>query len=385
VLKGSLKTSIGSILFRKGLVVFQFVLSIVLIIGTIVIAKQIDYVQHANLGFDKDNLVYVPLEGDLARQYAVFKEQASHIPGIRSVTTLSDNPTYIGGTVTGSVNWPTKEANTTPQFWVTAAGYDFVKTLGLHLLAGRDFSRDYPSDSTACLINEKTLAILGYKDPIGKPIELWGAKGTIVGVLRDFHLTSLHEPIQPLIVHLSDAHEGGYVLLSTESGKTGSVLAGLKEVWTSLNPKFPFGYFFADDEFRKLYQSESVVSSLADWFATLAIIISCMGLLGLAMFRVELRIKEIGIRKVLGASVLSLLSLLSGEFLVLVVIALLIACPLAWWVMNNWLKDFAYQTPIDWWIFGLAGGLAVFIALLTVGWQAVKAAVANPVRALRSE
>jgi putative ABC transport system permease protein len=385
VLKGTLKTSIGAIFFRKGLVVFQFVLSIVLIIGTIVIAKQIDYVQHANLGFDKDNLVFVPLEGDLGGQYAVFKEQARRIPGIRSVTTLSDYPTYIGGTITGSVNWPAKAANTTPQFWVTSAGYDLVRTLHLQLRAGRDFSRDYPSDSSAYLINEKTLAVLGYKDPIGKPLELWGVKGTIVGLLRDFHLTSLHDPIQPLIVRLSDARDGGYILLSTESGKTRSVLAGLKDIWTGLNPKFPFSYFFADDEFRKLYVSETVVSSLANCFAALAIIISCMGLLGLAMFRVELRLKEIGIRKVLGASVLSLLALLSGEFLALVLLALLIACPLAWWVMDNWLKDFAYQTPIDWWIFGLAGGLAVFIALLTVGWQAVKAAIANPVRALRSE
>jgi hypothetical protein len=366
-------------------VVFQFVLSIVLIIGTIVIAQQSNYIHHANLGFNKQNLLYIPLEGDLDKKYPVFRQLALNMPEIKAVTCLSDGLTYVGGNVTGSVGWSGKDPNANTQFWITAAGYDFVKTMKLTLLQGRDFSRDFASDSTAYLVNEETVKILKYKDPIGIPLELWGRKGFIVGVLRNFHLTSLHERINPLIVHLSEANEGGNILVRTGAADTKGALAGLEKICKGLNPKFPFSYYFVDEEFQKLYNSEAIVSRLTDCFSILAIFISCLGLLGLAMFTAEQRIREIGIRKVLGATIFSLFSLLSGEFLQLVMVALLIASPLAWWAMHAWLQDYEYRIGIEWWIFGLAGAVAMFISLATVSFQAIKAALTNPVKSLRSE
>ncbi len=385
VLKGALTFSNSSVLFRKGLVVFQFVLSIVLIIGTIVVARQINYAQHANLGFNKENLAYIPLEGDLGNKYAVFKQQAARMPGVGAVSCMADAPTNIGRTITATVSWTGKDPNAKPLFAITEAGYDFVKTMNLQLAAGRDFSRNFPSDTTDYLVNEEALKTLKYKDPIGQPLELWGQKGHIIGVLRDFHLKSLHERITPLIVRFNEAHNDGVILVRIQGQHTKEVLTDLEGICSSLNPKFPFTCLFADEEYKKLYNSEVIVSHLSDYLAGLAIFISCMGLLGLAMFTAEQRTREIGIRKVLGAGIFSLLTLLSGEFLVLVVIALLIASPLAWWAMHVWLQDYAYKITIEWWFFGLAGAMAIVIALLTVSLQAVKAALANPVRSLRAE
>jgi putative ABC transport system permease protein len=385
VLKGALKISGTSILLRKGLVIFQFVLSIVLIIGTIVVVKQSNYLQHADLGFSRENLLYIPLEGDMGKNYTVFKQQAMNMPEIKGVTCLSDGLTSIGGNVTGSVSWTGKDPNANPQFWITAAGYDFVKTMQLKLIQGRDFSRDFAADSAGYLVNEETIKLLKYKDPIGKPLELWGTKGVIVGVLKNFHLTSLHEHINPVIVHLSEANNGGNILVRVKAADTKNALAGLENICKALNPKFPFTYFFADEQFKKLYKSEAMVSSLTNCFSILAIFISCLGLLGLVMFTAEQRIREIGIRKVLGASVFSLFRLLSGEFILLVVIALLIASPLAWWATHAWLQDYAYRAPIGWWVFGLAGAITIGIALATVSFQAIKAAITNPVKTLRTE
>jgi predicted permease len=385
VLKGSLKFSGSSVLFRQGLVVFQFVLSIVLIIGTIVVARQINYAQNANLGFDKDHLAYIPLEGDLDRQYEVFKQQASQMPGVSMITCLSDPPTDIGGDITAGVTWTAKDPNSKPIFAVTYAGYDFVKTMNMQIVEGRDFSRDFATDSSGYLINEAASKLMKYDNPIGQPLQLWGQKGHIVGVLKDFHQKSMHDPIVPMIIRLNEAHLGGVILVRIKAQHTKDVMAGLQRLCTTLNPKFPFTCLFADEEYRKLYNSEEIVSRLSDCFAGLAIFISCMGLLGLAMFTAEQRTREIGIRKVLGAGVLSILTLLSGEFLFLVIIALLIASPLAWWAMHVWLEDYAYKITIQWWFFGLAGVMAIVIAMLTVSVQAVKAALANPVRSLRAE
>jgi len=385
VLKGTLKFSGSSVLFRQGLVVFQFVLSIILIIGTIVVARQINYVQNADLGFDRDHLAYIPLEGDLGRQYEVFKQQASQMPGISMVTCLSDAPTDIGGDITAGVRWTAKDPNTRPIFAVTSAGYDFVKTMNMQIVAGRDFSRDFATDSSGYLINEEALQLMKYNNPIGQSVQLWGQNGHIVGVLKNFHEKSMHERILPLIVRLNEAHDGGVILVQIKGQRTKDVLAGLKKLCTGLNPKFPFTCLFADEEYRRLYNNEEIVSHLSDCFSALAIFISCMGLLGLAMFTAEQRTREIGIRKVLGAGVFSILTLLSGEFLFLVIIALLIASPLAWWAMHVWLEDYAYKITIEWWFFGLAGIMAIIIAMLTVSVQAVKAALANPVRSLRAE
>ncbi|MHA4807506.1 ABC transporter permease [Flavitalea flava] len=384
VLKGTLRFGQGTVLIRKGLVVFQFVLSIVLISSTVIVSRQIAYLQEKNLGYNRANLLYIPMQGALSRNYSLFKQQASDIPGIAGISRITETPTDINFNTAG-LDWQGKDPNSSPMFIVAAVGYDFVKTMSLTLLEGRDFSKTFASDSTGYLVNETAVNILGYKNPIGMPLTLWGKKGTITGVMKDFHFNSLHEQIQPLVLAPGEHINDGTILVRTEAGNTGKALAGLEKISKDLNPKFSFTYSFSDDEYQKLYKNEQIVATLSDSFAILAISISCLGLLGLALFTSEQRAKEIGIRKLLGASVSSLFSLLSREFIVLVLLSLAIATPLAWWAMYTWLQDFAYRITISWWMFGLAGLMAIFIALFTVGFQALKAAVANPVKTLRTE
>ena len=384
VLKGSLKFNRGATFFRKGLVVFQFALSIIFIVAMIVIFRQLNYIQTKNIGYDRENLLYIPVEGELATKYSLFKEEASKINGIKAITKMRQPPTLIGNH-TGDIKWIGKDANTVASFVNSAVGYDFVKTLNLKLSEGRDFSRDYGTDSTSYLINETALAKIGYKDPIGKTLWWGNHEGKIIGVLKDFHFASMHQEIEPFIARLEENRQWATILVRTEAGKNKEAIAGLERISKAINPKFPFTYKFSDQEFDKLYRSEQVINKLANYFAILAIFISCLGLFGLATFAAGQRTKEISVRKVLGASVPNILALLSGNFLQPVAIAILIACPVAWYAMNKWLEDFAYKITIDWGVFGLAALLTVCIALLTISYQAIKAAVANPVKSLRTE
>ncbi|HVM88081.1 MAG TPA: ABC transporter permease [Puia sp.] len=384
VLKGTIKFSSGATLFRKGLVIFQFMLSIMLIIGTIIVSKQVHYIQTANLGFNRDHLVYIPFEGDLTKNYDLFKQRLLNMPGINGVTRMTEVPTSLGSN-TGGVDWDGKDPNVKPMFTQASVGYDFVKTMKMQIVMGRDFSKDYGTDSVGYLLNESAMKKIGYKDPIGKRLTFWGKKGTIVGVIKDFHYQSLRSKIEPLILRLRENEQWGNALVKIEPGKTKQALSELEQLCKELNPKFPFTYQFADEEFNKIYKSEQVIDKLSNYFAFLAIFISCLGLLGLAMFTAEQRTKEIGIRKVLGASIGGLFSLLSKEFLQLVGIAFLLAAPLSWWAMNKWLQDYIYRTDIRWWIFAVAGLLTTVIALGTISFQAVKAAMANPVKSLRTE
>ncbi|MBA4054036.1 MAG: hypothetical protein C0490_04925, partial [Marivirga sp.] len=372
VFKGSLKFSSSAQWLRKGLVVFQFVLSILLIIGTMVVTKQVNYIQSINLGYDRENLIYIPLEGDLNKRYELFKEQSLRMPGIQAVTRITQTPTSINNG-TGGVVWEGKDPSSMLQFTQAAIGYDFIKTMGVEMVQGRDFSADYATDSSGYIVNETALKIFNYKEPIGMPLTFWQKKGTIVGIIRDFHFNSLHNAISPLVLRLGENVGWGSALIRTEPGKTKVALASLEKLCKDLNPQFPFTYQFSDEEYQKMYQSEETVSKLSNGFAFLAIFISSLGLLGLAMFTAEQRTKEIGIRKVLGASITSLFNLLSREILVMVVVALFIASPLAWVVMNDWLKDYAYRIDITWWIFLIAGALAVLIALATISFQTIKA------------
>jgi putative ABC transport system permease protein len=384
VLKGTLQSNTKATIFRKGLVVFQFVLSIVLIIGTIIISQQVNYIQTKNLGYDRENLLFIPLEGDLVSNYEVFKQEAMKMPGIKLVTAISQSPVSIQNG-TGGVDWDGKEPNTVPMFTQVAIGYDFAKTMNIKLAQGRDFSKTFATDSVGYILNEEASKKINYKDPIGKRLTFWRKKGSIVGVVKDFHFSSLQEPIKPLIIRLGDKDNLGNILVRTEAGKTKQALASLESLCKQLNPKFPFTYQFSDEEYQKLYKNEQVISKLSGYFSFLAIFISCLGLLGLAMFTAEQRTKEIGIRKVLGASTSSLFTLLSKEFLQFVLLALVIASPLAWLMMHKWLQDYSYRIDISWWIFVMAGSIAILIALATVSFQAIKAALANPVKSLRNE
>ena len=384
VLKGSLTIQSGAVFFRKGLVVFQFVLSVVLIISTIIITRQVNYLENQNLGYDRENLVYIPLEGNLAGKYNTFKTELMKMDGIQQVTRTTDVPTNIQNS-TGGVDWDGKDPNVDIQFTQASVGYDFVRTLKLKILEGRDFSQDYSSDSTGYLVNEAALKRIGYTSPIGKRLTFWGKKGTIIGVLKDYHIASLQEAIVPLILRLGEKSDYGNALVRTKPGQTKQALVSLELLCKQLNPSYQFSYYFSDEEYQKLYDNEQVISKLSNVFASLAIVISCLGLLGLAMFTAEQRVKEIGIRKVLGAGLGSLFSLLSTEFLILVGIALLIASPLAWYGMNKWLQNYAYHTKVEWWIFVLAAIVSLLITLATISFQTIKAALVNPVKSLRSE
>ena len=387
VLKGSLKFSASTLIFRKGLVVSQFVLSIVFIVATIVVTKQLRYVQDKNLGFDKENLLYVPMERTLAERYPLLKQQLASLPGITSVTYSNQVPTEIGSHVY-DLSWEGKNPATKVVAMHNGVGYDYLQTLHLTLLMGRDFSRDFPTDSVGYIVNEAAWKMTGYKDPIGKSLIYFGHRGKIIGVVKDFHFQSLHDPIQPLVLEFMGERitwDGAYAVIKTGPGKTGQALAGVEKVCKTLDPAFPFRYAFADEEYQKLYNGERTVSKLSDSFAVLAIFISCLGLLGLAMFTAEQRRKEIGVRKVIGARVGNIVAMLSKDMIKMVVLSAIIATPIAWLVMERWLQNFAYRTSIDWWIFMLAGVVAVVIALATISYQAVKAARTNPVTSLRSE
>lgn len=297
---------------------------------------------------------------------------------------MRNSPTAISHHITG-MSWPGKDPNLTVSFADGVVGYDFVKTMNLQMQAGRDFSKDYGTDSVAYLLNETAVHKIGLKDIVGKTITWGNHEGKVIGVMKDFHFNSLHENIEPLIMRLDENWSWGTILVRIKAGKTKEAIAQLQQLYKQLNPAFPFTYQFSDLEYAKLYESEAVVSKLANIFAFLAIFISCLGLFGLATFTAEQRTKEIGVRKVLGASSSSIVKLLSLNFLKPVVLAFLLAFPAAWWAMSRWLQDYAYKININWWMFAVAGLLTISIALITVSYQSIKAALINPVKSLRTE
>ncbi|HET7001499.1 MAG TPA: ABC transporter permease, partial [Puia sp.] len=393
VLKGSLKFSFGAEFFRKGLVVFQFSLSIILIIGTMVISKQISFVQTQNLGFDRENLIYVPLQGDMpVHKYGVFKQELSAMPGIKAVTRADQPPTTIHAHVYNA-QWEGKDPDKKTVVIHTTVGYGYLDLMNLQLLEGHDFPEGFTerdslenhTEKPGYIINESALRLTGYKNPIGKPFGVFGDMGKIIGVVKDFHFNSLHDPIQPLVILLTDNLSWGYAIIRTQPGKTKEAIASIGKLYSELEPKFPFTYSFADAEYQHLYESEQIVSKLSSAFAFLAIFISCLGILGLVMFTAEQRAKEIGVRKVLGASELRIFGMLSSAFLQLVGIAFVIAVPIAWLLMNQWLGNYAYRTTISVWLFAGAGIITMLIALITVSFEAVKAALVNPVKSLRND
>jgi ABC-type antimicrobial peptide transport system permease subunit len=383
VLKGNLKFSLSNIFLRRGLVVFQFALSVMLIIATIVIYQQMQYVQTKNLGYNRENLLYIPIEGDLITRYEAFKQEALDNTAILNVSKMRNSPTDIEHH-TSSIYWPAKDPNLNVSFADGVVGYDFVKTMKLQMLAGRDFSREY-NDSASYILNETAVNKIGFKNPVGQTITWGNHKGTVIGVLKDFHFNSLHQKIEPLVIRLDEKWGWGTILVRIKAGQTKQAIASLQNICKQLNPGFPFTYQFSDNEYANLYKSETVVSRLSNIFAFLAIFISCLGLFGLAMFTAEQRKKEIGIRKVLGASAGNIVRLLSVNFLKPVAIAIVIAFPVAWIAMDNWLQDFAYRVPISWIAFAIAGVAAILIALIAISFQSVKSAIANPVKSLRSE
>ncbi|HEX4851134.1 MAG TPA: FtsX-like permease family protein, partial [Puia sp.] len=389
ILKGVVKFTSGSIFFRKGLTVFQFTLSIVLLIATIIIVRQTNYIQTTDLGYNRENLIYIRIEGELSKMknYLLFKQEASEMPGIAMIDRSSETPQSMNFiAANGAINWEGKGKHDEVGFNPASVGFDFVNLMKLKIAEGRDFSRQYPADSTdAFLVNEEAIKRMNMKNPIGKWVSAWSKKGHIIGILKDYHARSLHDPILPVILDVKEGEYFGVIIVKTNPGQTKEALASLEKVYKNVNPKFAFAYQFVDEEFKKMYNSELIVSKLSILFASLAILISCLGLLGLVIFAAEQRTKEIGIRKVLGASIQQIVAMFSKEFVKLIMIAFLIGAPIGWYAMNRWLGDFTYRIDITWWTFVLALGFSLFVAFVTMGYQAIKAAIANPAVSLRTE
>ncbi|CCH51920.1 protein of unknown function DUF214 [Fibrisoma limi BUZ 3] len=383
ILKGTLRFKAGAVLFRQGLVVFQFALSLLLIIGTLIAGRQVDYIRTKNLGLDRENVVYMALEGDLPKRFDVFKQELLQAPGIQSVTSSGSDPLAIGNSTIG-VEWKGKDPNDKTLFTQMPISYDFINTMKIKLLDGRDFSKDFITDSTNYLVNEEAARRMGMKAPVGQDLKFWNKPGKIIGLMKNFHLNSLRVAIEPLILRL-DTTYNSTVIIRTRPGETEKAIASMQTLSKKHNPAYPFAYEFADDSFEKQYKSETLIGKLANYFAILAIFIACLGLFGLAMFTAEQRTKEIGVRKVLGASIPSIVTLLSRDFLRLVLIAIVIATPVAWYSMSQWLQDFKYRIDIEWWMFVVAGLMAIAIALFTVSFQSIKAALMDPVKSLRAE
>ena len=385
VLKGKLNTSFGEMWIRKGLVVFQFTLSIIFIAAVLIIYKQLDLIQSKNLGYSRDNLIHfeIPLEMDSAKlnSAALFVTRLNKIPGVVSASSYYHNLTGDHGAISG-FEWPGKSPNTDIEFSNLEVGNNYLETSGIAIKAGRNFSKNNNAHNEI-IFNETAIKEMGIKDPVGKTIKFWGMERRIVGVAADFNFESLYNPVKPCFFQVYPVMPN--VLVRLKAGAEKSTIGIIEKEFKQFAPGMLFDYRFLDDDYQALYSSEKRAGVLSRVFAALAIIISCLGLFGLAAFTAQRRQKEIGIRKVIGASASRVALLLSSEFIKLVVIAMLVAFPLVWWVMNNWLNDFAYRVAIRADIFLITAMSALLITIITIGFQALKAAIANPVKSLRTE
>jgi putative ABC transport system permease protein len=390
VLKGRMEIEGKGGFLRNSLVVFQFMISVMLLVGTGVIYNQLNYIQTKNLGFEKEHILIVKNAYALDKKSHAFKEQLALMPNVQSSTVSSflptpsarsDNSMFPEGQIQ-------HDKGVSMQKWMV--DHDFVKTLNLEMVSGRAFQDNYPSDSSGIIINEAAAKILGFKDPVGKKIfnieDPYGNERetfTILGVVKNFHFESLRQNIGALSMVLKPSY--GLVAIKLKGGDYKKTINDIEGLWKSMAPGQPFTYEFMDADFDKQYRGEQRVGQIFITFAIISIIIGCLGLFGLSAYTAERRTKEIGVRKVLGASVGSIVGLLSKEFVKLVLIAIVLGSPIAWYAMNTWLQDFAYHIEISWWMFAIAGLLSIIIALLTVSYQSIKAALMNPVKTLKSE
>lgn len=385
VLKGAFKKTNAAVNPRKILVVLQFTFAIILIISTIIVKEQIDHAQKRDSGYTKDNLVYHFLTGDLDKNFELVKNELLGMGVAKSISKTSAPPTQ-GWSDTWGISWAGKDPNDKTDFDIYCADQDLVKTIGLKLVAGRDFNlKEYLTDSTAMLLNESAVKAMGFKDPIGQIVKNNGTDWHVIGVVKDFILQSPFYPTKPMAISGAKGWFNIIMIRLNEQYATSANIAAMEKVFKKYNPGYPVEYIFVDEEYAQKFNSERRSATLAWLFAGLTIFISCLGLFGLATYMAENRIKEIGVRKVLGASVGSITGLLSKDFIKLVGISFIIASPVAWLAMSSWLEGYPYRITIQWWVFVLAGALSILIALATVSYQAIKAALSNPVKSLRTE
>ncbi|HUZ57389.1 MAG TPA: ABC transporter permease [Hanamia sp.] len=392
VLKGKIAKGFKNSWLRSSLVVFQFIISIILIIGTIVIYNQLNYIRNRKIGYNRDQVLVVHNAYYLDKQIHTFRNELLNIPGVTNATVSGDLPTGINFDNEGWFRDANMDASRTVILTNFYVDENYIPTLDMKMAEGRNFSKDFPSDSTGIVLNESAVKVLGFKDPLKEFLYrpnfnnggIHGATAYhVIGVVKDFNFSSMHQHVGPLIIQLGDNE--GSIAMRIDTKNIPSVIDKVQNEWKSMVPEQPFSYSFMDADFNNIYKAEQQTGKLFIAFALFAIFIGCLGLFGLVTYAAEQRIKEIGIRKVLGASVSGIVMMLSKDFAKLVLIASLIAFPVAWFAMNKWLQSFAYRIHIGWWVFIIAGAIAILIALITVSLQAVKAAIANPTESLRTE
>jgi putative ABC transport system permease protein len=390
VLKGKLAAGFKGGIFRSSLVVFQFSISIFLIIGTIVIYNQLKYIQNKDIGYDRDHVMIVNQVWALGNKAKTFKQEIKQLAGVKSVTMTGFLPTSGYNNNSSLFKDPVLDAKRAIQSSIWNVDEDYIPTLGIKMKTGRNFSADMKTDSSAIIINEAAAQLLGFSNPINQTLYLpMDSKASImkafhiIGVINDFNFKSLRENVTPLV--LFDSEDTGSLTIRINSTNIPALLAQVKDKWRSISPNLQINYSFMDEDFDNNYRTEQRIGQIAISFTSLAVVIACLGLFGLAAYAAEQRNKEIGIRKVLGASISGIVGMLSKDFIMLVLIAILIAAPCAWWAMHSWLQGFAYHQPFQWWVVILAGISAVLIAFITISFQSIKAALANPVKSLRSE
>lgn len=383
VLKGKVSLSFGELWARKGLVVFQFTLSVILIVCVLVIYRQVSFVQNKNLGYEKENVIYFPLEGKVRTSLETFLTELEKIPGVLDASSIGQS--MVGGGNTTNIGWEGKNPDVRIPFAVRPVNFGVIEMLDLEIVKGRGFSSEFSSDTMAVVFNEAGTEAMGMEDPVGKDISL-GAdmKLNIIGVVKDFHYESLRSPIQPMFFVLNPRYTEK-VMVKIATGQETEAIARLQDFYQSYNPGFIFEYRFLDADYQAQYGAEKRVSILSRYFAGIAILISCLGLFGLAAFTAERRRKEIGIRKVLGSSEVQIVYLLSGDFTRLVFISILMAIPISYILTLQWLNSFTYKIALEWWYFVGAGLAALCIAWFTVGTQAVRASRVNPSNCLKEE
>jgi putative ABC transport system permease protein len=385
VLKGiKIKTSGSAVFVRKSLVVIQFSISVILIISTIVIYLQINYIKDRNLGYNKSNLIYMNIQGRMKENYAVIKNDLLSTGFVQNVS-MSNNQILQLENNTGGFSWEGKDPFSQILITIEQVSPEFTATMGLQIKEGREFYPDLKRDSMSVIINESLAALMNKKNTVGSIISAQDQHFTIVGVLKDFIYNDMYAPAVPLMLFSGTSNVNVLSVRLREGVSTPAALAKMETIFKTNNPGYPFDYNFVDQQFAQLFKAETLVGELAEVFSILAIFISCLGLFGLAAYTAEKRSKEIGIRKILGASVQGIAALISRDFLLLVCISCLISFPVALWIMHSWLENYKYRIQISWWIFADAGLLTILVALLTVSFQAIKAAIENPINSLRSE
>ena len=380
-IKGNVITGVGAGSFRKVLVCLQFSFSVILIISTIIIGKQLDFITSKNPGYDRSQVLHFSMPEEMRSHKEAIVNQVKNLPNIASVS-FSNSNIINNGMTTGDTNWDGKDPES--DFIINPIGVDedFIPMMKMQLVAGENF-KGHADDSLHFILNETAVKQAGIENPIGKSFELWGTKGTIAGVVKDFNFTSMKNQIEPAVMYYDpDPYR---IYIKTTDGDISASMAAIEEIWNAYNPGFPFSYSFLDKQYETMYRNDIRTGKLFRIFSILAIFVSCLGLFGLSTYTAQLKKREIGIRKVLGASVAQITSLLSKDFLKLIAISCIIAIPVGWYLMQFWLQNFAYKTNLDWWIFAGAGILTLLIALVTLSSQAIKAALSNPVKNIKTE